>query len=93
MGAQAGATFAHVPVSDGFELKFGKASIRVLETPGHTPESICLVVTDYEKSGRALGGADRRHVYSLAMWGGLICRHGIRRRNWQDCCTTACMTS
>jgi hydroxyacylglutathione hydrolase len=50
MGAKAGASFAHVPVSDGFELKFGKASIRVLETPGHTPESTCLVVTDEEKS-------------------------------------------
>ncbi len=50
MGAQAGATFPHVPVSDGFELKFRKASIRVLETPGHTPESICMVVTDEEKS-------------------------------------------
>ena len=50
MGAQAGATFPHVPVHDGFELKFGKASIRVLETPGHTAESICLVVTDDEKS-------------------------------------------
>jgi glyoxylase-like metal-dependent hydrolase (beta-lactamase superfamily II)/rhodanese-related sulfurtransferase len=50
MGAQAGATFPHVPVSDGFQLKFGKASIRVLETPGHTPESICMVVTDEEKS-------------------------------------------
>ena len=50
IGAQAGATFPHVPVRDGFELKFGKASIRVLETPGHTPESICLVVTDEEKS-------------------------------------------
>jgi hydroxyacylglutathione hydrolase len=50
MGAQAGATFPHVPVSDGFGLRFGKASIRVLETPGHTPESICMVVTDQEKS-------------------------------------------
>ena len=50
MGARAGATFPHVDVSDGFELKFGKASIRVLETPGHTPESISLVVTDHEKS-------------------------------------------
>jgi glyoxylase-like metal-dependent hydrolase (beta-lactamase superfamily II)/rhodanese-related sulfurtransferase len=50
MGAQAGAAFSHVPVSDGFELRFGKASILVLETPGHTPESICLVVTDHEKS-------------------------------------------
>jgi hydroxyacylglutathione hydrolase len=50
MGAQAGATFPHVPVRDGYELRFGKASIRVLETPGHTPEGICLVVTDEEKS-------------------------------------------
>lgn len=50
MGAQAGATFPHVAVRDGFQLKFGKASIRVLETPGHTPESICMVVTDEEKS-------------------------------------------
>ncbi len=50
MGAQAGAQFPHVPVSDGFVLTFGQASIRVLETPGHTPESICLVVTDTEKS-------------------------------------------
>ena len=50
MGAQAGAKFPHVPVSDGFELKFGTISIHVLETPGHTQESICLVLTDREKS-------------------------------------------
>jgi hydroxyacylglutathione hydrolase len=49
-GAQAGATFAHVAVHDGFELPFGKARIKVLETPGHTRESICLVVTDDENS-------------------------------------------
>jgi hydroxyacylglutathione hydrolase len=50
IGGQAGAMFPHVPVCDGFELKFGKASMRVLETPGHTPESICLLVSDEEKS-------------------------------------------
>ncbi len=50
MGRQAGAEFPHTPVRDGFELKFGKALIQVLETPGHTPESICLVVIDREKS-------------------------------------------
>ena len=54
IGAQAGATFPHVDVNDGFDLKFGKASIRVLETPGHTAESICLVVTDHEKSAEPL---------------------------------------
>ncbi|MGO9125625.1 MAG: rhodanese-like domain-containing protein [Terriglobales bacterium] len=50
VGASAGAAFSHVGVHDGFELGVGKARIRVLETPGHTPESICLVVTDEEKS-------------------------------------------
>lgn len=50
IGAQAGATFPHVGVENGFQLRVGKMSISALETPGHTPESICLVVTDEEKS-------------------------------------------
>ena len=50
IGEAAGATFPHVAVGDGFELRVGKLRIDVLETPGHTPESICLVLTDEEKS-------------------------------------------
>lgn len=50
IGAQAAARFPHVAVHDGFELKFGSACIRVLETPGHTLESICLLVMKEEKS-------------------------------------------
>ena len=50
IGAEAGATFPHVAVREGFELEVGKMSIRVLETPGHTAESICLVITDKEES-------------------------------------------
>jgi hydroxyacylglutathione hydrolase len=50
IGAQAGARFSHVAVADGFELRFGRARLQVLETPGHTAESICLVITDEEKS-------------------------------------------
>jgi len=49
-GVQAGATFSHVAVRDGFNLQVGKLRVGVLETPGHTLESICLVVTDEEKS-------------------------------------------
>ncbi len=49
-GAQAGVTFAHIAVHDGFELTFGEARIAVLETPGHTLESICLVVTDLART-------------------------------------------
>src|SRR5271169_4032300 len=50
IGARAGAKFPHVDVHDGFELRVGKALLKVLDTPGHTSESICLVITDEEKS-------------------------------------------
>jgi len=50
IGKAAGATFPHVDVTDGFELSVGKLRFDALETPGHTPESICLVVTDEETS-------------------------------------------
>jgi hydroxyacylglutathione hydrolase len=52
IGAQAHATFKHVPLQDGFELRVGRLRIKALETPGHTPESTCLVVTDEDKSSR-----------------------------------------
>jgi hydroxyacylglutathione hydrolase len=52
IGAEAGAAFPHVPLRDGFELRVGKMRITALETPGHTPESMCLVVRDEEKSER-----------------------------------------
>jgi hydroxyacylglutathione hydrolase len=48
IGARAGAEFPHVPLSDGFELTMGKVRIAAVETPGHTPESCCLVITDLE---------------------------------------------
>jgi glyoxylase-like metal-dependent hydrolase (beta-lactamase superfamily II) len=50
IGPNGGAKVSHVEATDGFELRSGKIRITVLETPGHTPESICLVVTDEEKS-------------------------------------------
>jgi hydroxyacylglutathione hydrolase len=48
VGAAAGASFDHVALHDGFELQAGKLKISVLETPGHTPESVCLVLTNPE---------------------------------------------
>src|SRR6266852_7959011 len=50
IGEKADATFPHVAMRDGFKLKLGKARIEALETPGHTPESLCLVITDEDKS-------------------------------------------
>ena len=38
--------FEVTPLTDHQELDLGNVSIRVLHTPGHTPESICLLITD-----------------------------------------------
>jgi hydroxyacylglutathione hydrolase len=45
-GAKAGAAFPHRAVKDGDELMIGTLVLRFLETPGHTPESISVLVTD-----------------------------------------------
>jgi len=50
IGEQAQATFPHVTVRDGFELQVGRMRITAFETPGHTPESMCFVISDEEKS-------------------------------------------
>ena len=49
-GAQAGATFPHRAVRDGDEIRIGKVVLRIMETPGHTPESISVLVIDSEVS-------------------------------------------
>jgi hydroxyacylglutathione hydrolase len=37
------------PLEDGEEIELGNVRARVLHTPGHTPESICLLVTDLRR--------------------------------------------
>jgi len=46
IGAEAKAGFPHVALHEGDEVKIGAIRIRALETPGHTPEGMCFVVTD-----------------------------------------------
>jgi len=43
------AAFAHAPIGDGDELRIGTVSLRALHTPGHTPDSISLLVTDLSR--------------------------------------------
>ena len=50
MGAAADAPITHVPVRDGDEVKMGRVLLRFLETPGHTVESVCVLVTDLDRS-------------------------------------------
>jgi glyoxylase-like metal-dependent hydrolase (beta-lactamase superfamily II) len=47
---RANGAFPHQPVKDGDTLRVGALSLRILETPGHTPESISVLVTDTKAS-------------------------------------------
>lgn len=40
------AAYPFFALGDGQDLEFGQLGVRVLETPGHTPDSLSLVVTD-----------------------------------------------
>jgi len=50
LGASAKVGYAFTPFHDGDVLEFGRVRLKVLETPGHTPESISIVVYDLNAS-------------------------------------------
>src|SRR5262249_13214039 len=52
LGAGSGAEFPHVAVKDGDEIQFGDCSLRFLQTPGHTLDSICILMNDRGQPGR-----------------------------------------
>lgn len=43
-------SFPFTPLRDGQRLEIGNDTLEVLHTPGHTPESICLVAVDHTRS-------------------------------------------
>lgn len=50
LGARAKAEYIFTPMRDGDEITLGQVRLRILETPGHTPESISIVVYDLAKN-------------------------------------------
>lgn len=50
LGARAQAEYAFVPMKDGDALEFPGMRLQVLETPGHTIESISILVFDLAKN-------------------------------------------
>jgi hydroxyacylglutathione hydrolase len=50
LGSQASAEFTFTPVADRDVVALGKVRLEVLETPGHSPESISILVHDPEFS-------------------------------------------
>ena len=47
----AGVAFEHEELTDGDEIRIGTVRFKVAHTPGHTPDSICLLVTDLSRGG------------------------------------------
>jgi glyoxylase-like metal-dependent hydrolase (beta-lactamase superfamily II)/rhodanese-related sulfurtransferase len=44
------AVYEHGVVGDGDEIRLGKIGLKILHTPGHTPDSVCVLVTDHERA-------------------------------------------
>lgn len=51
LGARAQAEYRFTPLGDGSVLEFGRVRLKALETPGHTPESISILVYDLARGG------------------------------------------
>ena len=50
LGAKAKAGYAFSPLADGSTIELGRVRLKALETPGHTPESISILVYDLNVS-------------------------------------------
>lgn len=72
LGAKARAEYRFTPLSDGSLIEFGRVRLKALETPGHTPESISILVYDLARSETEPFAVLTETLFSLAMWGGQI---------------------
>jgi glyoxylase-like metal-dependent hydrolase (beta-lactamase superfamily II)/rhodanese-related sulfurtransferase len=52
IGREAEAGYPHRGLSDGDEISVGGMTIRAMETPGHTPESLCFLVYEHASDER-----------------------------------------
>jgi hydroxyacylglutathione hydrolase len=50
LGAKAQAEYRFTPLAEGSVIEFGRVRLKALETPGHTPESISILVYDLDRS-------------------------------------------
>jgi hydroxyacylglutathione hydrolase len=50
VGARARALYPHQAVKEGNKIRFGRTLLAFLETPGHTEESLCVLITDLDRS-------------------------------------------
>ncbi len=61
-GPGAETSYAVHNAADGEEFRIGKVTVRVLHTPGHTPESACFLLLDENKKEHAVFTGDTLFV-------------------------------
>jgi glyoxylase-like metal-dependent hydrolase (beta-lactamase superfamily II)/rhodanese-related sulfurtransferase len=52
LGTGSGAVFPHIAVQDGDAIEFGDCCLQFLQTPGHTIESVCILMQDRSRPER-----------------------------------------
>jgi len=57
-----GAEYPHKPFDDGDELKLGRLTLRAMNTPGHSPDSISILLLDEDGNQHALFSGDTLFV-------------------------------
>ena len=87
--ADADATLPFQGVRDGDMLELGNVAIKILHTPGHTPEHVCLLVTDRTRAAEPwfvltghtlmVGDLGRTELVASAVEGARALFRSIRR--------------
>lgn len=54
LGHSGRAEYPHVALHDGEKVEFGSITIKALETPGHTPESLCYLIFDSTRGNKPI---------------------------------------
>jgi hypothetical protein len=88
LGRRAEAEFDFVKVKEGDQIEFGDVRLGILETPGHTPEGISILVYDLAKDPAkpfAVRTSWRRSASRPTNWP--TCSMTPSRASWSSCPT------
>lgn len=58
----AGASYKHIPFDDGDSFALGEVTLHAINTPGHSPDSICVLLYDEDEQPQALFTGDTLFV-------------------------------
>lgn len=58
VSSKLGATYNHAAFDEGTEIKIGNVTLQSLHTPGHSPDSICIVVRNEQGIAKAVFTGD-----------------------------------